>query len=74
LITKSLTESIAQARTGRQLLSIVEHQEFKQAFLSDICQQAAIHSFNYAHEKIAISVRLIDFDGTTLAQATHGDY
>jgi len=73
-ITKSLTESIAQARTGRQLLSIVEHQEFKQAFLSDICQQAAIHSFNYAHEKIAISVRLIDFDGTTLAQATHGDY
>ncbi|RTR37597.1 cobalt-precorrin-5B (C(1))-methyltransferase [Shewanella canadensis] len=70
----SLLQSIAQARTGRQLLSIVQNQEFRQAFLTDICQQAAIHSFNYAHKKLVVSVRLIDFDGTTLAKVTHGDH
>ncbi|WP_299794701.1 cobalt-precorrin-5B (C(1))-methyltransferase [uncultured Shewanella sp.] len=64
---------VAQARTGRQLLSIVEHHEFSRAFLTDICRQAAIHSFIYAHKKLVVSIRLIDFDGSTLAQATYGD-
>lgn len=70
----SLIQSIVLARTGRQLLSIVQKHEFRQAFLTDICQQAAINSFNYAHKKLAVTVRLIDFDGTTLANSTHGEH
>jgi len=69
----NIIDQVAKARTGRQLLSIVQFQACRQAFLSDICQQAATHSFNYAHQKFVVSVRLIDFDGRTLAQATHGE-
>lgn len=70
----SLLQSVSQARTGRQLLSLVRHHTKADVFLSEICHQAAIHSFNYAHKKLAVTVRLIDFDGTTLAKATHGDH
>lgn len=72
-VNADIIVQVQQARTGRHLLQLVDSLSCKPAFLTEICRQAAIHSVNYAHHKLIVSVRLIDFDGSTLAQATYGE-
>jgi cobalt-precorrin-5B (C1)-methyltransferase len=67
-----LKNAVRQANTGRHLLTLlppIKHPQFYQA----LCAKAAYNCAVYAHHKLALTVRLINFDGTVLAQAHQGD-
>ncbi|QIZ76308.1 cobalt-precorrin-5B (C(1))-methyltransferase [Ferrimonas lipolytica] len=64
--------SVAAANTGRHLFSLVPVQ-WHQQFFQRLCQMAARHCYQYSHNKVIVEVELIDFDGSLLATACHGE-
>ncbi|MGF1760361.1 cobalt-precorrin-5B (C(1))-methyltransferase [Photobacterium sagamiensis] len=71
---ETLCEQIANANTGRHVLNLVSeyfpdrnHHTFNK-YLQDLCCHAAGHATDYVADKVMIEFRLIDFDGSLLAQ------
>ncbi|EDQ01676.1 cobalt-precorrin-5B (C(1))-methyltransferase [Shewanella benthica] len=66
------TEKVSQANTGRHLLSLLPVKLFPD-FYQNLCLKAAQNCAAYSHHKLPVRVRLIDYDGATLALANYGD-
>ncbi|MFC1502896.1 cobalt-precorrin-5B (C(1))-methyltransferase [Pseudomonadota bacterium] len=73
-VDETLCEQIASANTGRHVLNLVSeyfpdrnHHSFNM-YLQDLCCHAAGHATDYVADKVMIEFRLIDFDGSLLAQ------
>lgn len=73
----TLCEQIANANTGRHVLSLVSdatvNNELRSHhsltdYLQDLCRHATGHAREYVADKVEIEFRLIDFDGCLLAQ------
>ncbi|WP_417347237.1 cobalt-precorrin-5B (C(1))-methyltransferase [Ferrimonas sp.] len=68
----ALVDQIRQANTGRHILELVRG-VLPQSYLQSLCAEAARHCADYSHNAFLVSVRLVDFDGSTLACACHGE-
>jgi cobalt-precorrin-5B (C1)-methyltransferase len=64
----SLCEQITHANTGRHVLELVKDEPILTDFLQALCCHAAKHASQYVTDNVAIEFRLIDFDGSLLAQ------
>ncbi|WP_245568408.1 cobalt-precorrin-5B (C(1))-methyltransferase [Ferrimonas futtsuensis] len=69
---KVVIDQIRQANTGRHILERVRG-VLPQSYLQSLCAEAARHCAEYSHNAFSVSVRLVDFDGSTLACACHGE-
>ena len=68
----ALCHSVLEANTGRHLFTILPEGLHGQ-FFTRLCQMAAHHCHEYSHNKVIVEVQLIDFDGSLLATACHGE-
>ncbi|WP_245709961.1 cobalt-precorrin-5B (C(1))-methyltransferase [Ferrimonas sediminum] len=67
-----LLDQIRSANTGRHLLDL-GRQRLPNAYWQLLCTEAARHCAGYAHHSFSVVVRLVDFDGSTLACGHYGD-
>lgn len=73
-ITPSLCTQIASANTGRHLLNLLRESiaqtqpHIFNNYLQALCQHAAEHASRYLAGQVDLEFRLIDFDGSLLAQ------
>ncbi|WP_153914566.1 cobalt-precorrin-5B (C(1))-methyltransferase [Shewanella sp. TC10] len=67
-----LCQQVKTANTGRHLFDLIPA-PIQSTFFTRLCHQAAQHCYHYAHEKVVIEVRLMNFDGTLLTQASFGE-
>ncbi|USD39405.1 cobalt-precorrin-5B (C(1))-methyltransferase [Ferrimonas sp. SCSIO 43195] len=68
-----LLQQIRSANTGRHLLEL-GRQHLPDDYWQLLCTEAARHCADYAHHSFSVVVRLVDFDGSTLAQGHYGDH
>ncbi|AZG75173.1 cobalt-precorrin-5B (C(1))-methyltransferase [Shewanella livingstonensis] len=64
-------DAIRHALTGRHLLQMKP--PLPDAFFEQICLVAAKHCIAYAHHSYQFSLRLVDFNGATIARVTLGE-
>lgn len=69
--SQAQVNDILNANTGRHLMQLTP--ALPQAFWQALCAEAARHCAAYSHHSFIVEVRLVDFDGTSIACATHGE-
>lgn len=67
-----IRSDISAARTGRHLFSIAPPAIYPR-FYQQLCAMAAQHCTAYSHNRLAIYVRLIDFDGAIVSEFPKGE-